>query len=127
MSVERKDMERKDRARKDMGDQELAEFERKLSFAMQHRPAPLGLKQRVLARARERRQAGRGRIWILQRLAASIVLATIIGGFAAYHQVEERAAERRRGEQAREQVMTALRITSRTLNRVNDRLAENSR
>jgi hypothetical protein len=109
--------------RKEPNEQELAEFERKLRFAMQHRAAPLGLKQRVLARARERRQAGRGRVWILQRLAASIILAAIVGGFAAYHQADER----RKGEQAREQVMTALRITSRTLNRVNERLADSGR
>jgi hypothetical protein len=109
--------------RKEPNEQELAEFERKLRFAMQYRAAPLGLKQRVLARARERRQAGRGRVWILQRLAASIILAAIVGGLAAYHQADER----RKGEQAREQVMTALRITSRTLNRVNERLADSGR
>lgn len=120
-------MERKDMARKELSEQELAEFEQKLKFAMQHRAAPLGLKQRVLARARERRQTGHGRLWIMQRLAASIVLAAMFGGFAVYRQAEERAAEQKRGEQAREQVLTAMRITSRTLNRVNERLAETGR
>jgi hypothetical protein len=116
--------------RNEMNDQELAEFERKLRFALQHRAAPLGLKQRVLARARERRQAQHGRWWMLQRIAASAVLAAIFGGFAVYRQVEERAIERRKGEEAREQVLTALRITNRTLDRVsdrvNERLAENN-
>ena len=106
---------------------EQAEFERKLRMALQHREAPLGLKQRVLARARERRQAQRGRFWMLQRIAASVVLAAVVGGFAAYRHNEERAAEQKRGEEAREQVMTALRITSKTLGRVNERLVVNSR
>jgi hypothetical protein len=107
----------------EMNERELAEFERKLRFAMQHRAAPLGLKQRVLARTRERRQAQRKQGWILQRLTASVVLLAMVGGVAALRQVEER----RKGEQAREQVLTALRITSKTLDRVNERLADDSR
>jgi hypothetical protein len=106
---------------------ELAEFEQKLRMALQHREAPLGMKQRVLARARERRQTQRGRFWMVQRIAASAVLAVMVGGFFAYRQVEERAAEQKRGEQAREEVFTALRITSKTLGRVNERLVVNSR
>jgi hypothetical protein len=113
---------------KDRNDEhELAEFERKLRMAMQHREAPLGMKQRVLARARERRQTQRGRFWMLQRIAASILLAAAVGGFAAFRHNEERIAEQKRGEEAREQVITALRITSRTLGRVNERLMENGR
>ena len=108
-------------------EQELAEFERKLRMAMRHREAPLGMKQRVLARARERRQTQRGRFWMLQRIAASAVLAAVVGGFAAYRYNEERAAEQKRGAEAREQVMTALRITSKMLGRVNERLMENDR
>lgn len=108
-------------------EKDLAEFERKLRLALQHREAPLGLKQRVLAqsrsRARERKLAQHGHRWVVQRIAASVVLAAIFGGLAAYRQVEER----RKGEQAREQVLTALRITNRTLDRVNARLAENGR
>ena len=104
-------------------EQELAEFERKLRFAMQHRAAPVGLKQRVLAGARERRRSRHGRGWMLQRIAASIVLAVIFGGLAVYRQAEER----RKGEEAREQVLTALRITHKTLDRVHERLAGNGR
>jgi hypothetical protein len=109
--------------RKDLDGKELAEFERKLRQAMRQRVAPAGLKQRVLARAREQRQARRGRWWMVQRVAASVTLAAALVGVAAYRQVEER----RKGEQAREQVLTAMRITSRALGRVNERLAENSR
>jgi hypothetical protein len=104
-------------------EKDMAEFERKLRLALQHREAPLGLKKRVLARTRERRQAERGRWWMVQRIAASAVLAAIFGGAAVYHRLEER----RKGEEAREQVLTALRITSKTLDRVGDKLAENSR
>ena len=104
-------------------EREIAEFERRLRFAMRRHEAPLGLKSRVLAQARARRQARHGRGWILQRIAASAVLAALFGGMAVYHETEER----RKGEQAREQVMTALRITSKTLGRVNERLAENAR
>jgi hypothetical protein len=108
---------------KDWNEQELAEFERKLRIAMQARTAPVGMKQRVLARARERRLAQHGRWWMVQRIAASAVLAAVFGGFAVYRQSEEK----RKGEQARDQVLAAMRITSRTLDRVNQRLAESER
>jgi hypothetical protein len=49
-----------------------------------------------------------------------MVLAAALGGIAEYRHVEEV----RRGEAAREQVLTALRITSRTLNRVQERLSD---
>jgi hypothetical protein len=107
----------------DREEKELAEFERKLRNAMQHRPAPLGLKQRVLARARERRQAQHGRLWMLQRVGVSIVLAAVFASVAVYRETQER----KKGEEAREQVLTALRITNKTLNRVSERLAENSK
>ena len=102
---------------------ELVEFERKLRLAMRHRAAPAGMKTRVLALARERRNARRGWGWMMQRVAASAVLAAIVGGVAVYHQSEEK----RKGEAAREQVLTAFRITNQTLDRVNQRLVENDR
>jgi hypothetical protein len=111
---------------------EAAEFERKLQAAMRRQAAPLGLKTRVLAEARRRRQA-QGRRWfgwlptpMLQRMAASVVIAGAVGGFAVYHQMEERA-EQRRGEEAKAQVMAAFRITNKALDRVQERLADDSR
>lgn len=106
-----------------MEERDLAEFERRLRFAIRRHEAPLGLKSRVIAQARSRRRAQHGRGWIMQRIAASALLAALFGGVAVYHQNEER----RKGEQAREQVMTALRITHRTLDRVSEHLAENAR
>lgn len=114
-------------------EQEVAEFEQKLKSAMQRQAAPLGLKTRVLAEARRRKQAQRPRwfSWastpMLQRMAASVVIAGAVGGFAVYHQMEERAAEQRRGEEAKAQVMAAFRITNKALDRVQERLADDSR
>ena len=103
-------------------ERDLAGFEESLRRTMQRREAPVGLKQRVLVRARERRQAQRSRWWMLQRVAASVVLAAACGGYALYHQ---HAEEQRKGEEARQQVLTAMRIANRTLNHVSTRLSEN--
>ena len=115
-------------------EREQLEFERKLRAAMRREDAPLGLKTRVLAEARKRRQAQGRRWWqafssgpMLQRMAASVVIAGAVGGFAVYHQMEERAAEQRRGEEAKAQVMAAFRITNKALDRVQERLADDSR
>ena len=106
-------------------EQELQEFEQKLRMAMQRREVPLGLKSRVLAQARERREEQHGRLWIWQRVAATLVVAAALGGVAEYRHIEQqRAIEEKRGEEARQQVLTALRITNKTLNRVSDRLAD---
>src|SRR5580698_1610050 len=105
--------------------QEMADFEGMLREAMQRQEAPLGLKQRVLAKARERRRAEQ-RVWMWQRVAASAVLAMAVGSFVVYQQHERRVEEQRKGEEAREQVMTAFRITSKTLGRVNERLSVSS-
>jgi hypothetical protein len=120
--VNRKDVEHNDMDRNEAEGREMADFEGMLRGAMQRREAPLGLKQRVLARAREQRR-GKQRPWwrvhLVQKVAASLVLVAVCGGYAVYHQ---HAEEQRKGEEAREQVMTALRITSKTLGRVNERL-----
>jgi len=57
-------------------------------------------------------------IW--QRLAASLVLVAVLGGgLAAWRNREEQ----RKGEAAREQVLTALRITGQALDHMNAQLA----
>ena len=143
--------ERKQSEEDGKAQRELEDFERKLRIAMQRREAPAGLKARVVAQSKAgkrksflvrnalgrsvlsrssqassvqgRLRAEHGRGWMLQRIAASALLAVLFGGYAAYHQ----RAEQRKGEAAREQVMLALRITNKTLDRVSERLAENSR
>jgi hypothetical protein len=99
---------------------EMQEFERDLSVAMRRHEAPMGLKSRVLAQARERRRAQRGMFWMWQRVTAVLVLAAVVGGVVEYRHVEEV----RKGEEAKQQVLTALRITSKTLDRVQARLAD---
>ena len=95
-------------------------FERELRQALERRPAPPRLKGRVLEAARKRREAGRRThvIW-WQRIAAGVVLVAVAGGAAWWRQEEVR----RKGEAARMQVLTALRITGHTLNEINTRLA----
>ena len=78
-----------------------------------------------------RRSAGRGFArremdgprWVLQRIAASVALGAVVAGAAAYYQTEQRRrSEAAQAEQTRAQVIEALRITSRTLDRVQDKL-----
>jgi hypothetical protein len=106
---------------KDYDGNEMTEFEVKLRGAMRRQAAPVGLKTRVLAQARERqREARRSRFWMWQRVTAVMVLAAALGGIAEYRHVEEV----RKGEEAKQQVLTALRITGKTLNRVQAKLAD---
>ena len=101
----------------------MDEFEQELRQALERRPAPPSLKRRLMAR---RQTAGRhGGPWMWQRMAASLALAAVLGG-AAEWQWHERE-ERRRGEAARQQVLTALRITTGALNRMNTKLAAHGR
>lgn len=102
----------------------MDEFEPKLRQAIERRPAPPSLKRRTLEQ-RNRRRAARvhSRVVLWQRLAASFVLAAALGGAFTWRHMEEQ----RKGEAARRQVMTALRITSRALNDVNARLATHDR
>jgi type VI protein secretion system component VasK len=100
------------------------EFEGELRQAFARRPAPPSLKRRILdARSRRRADRQHRRMALWQRLAACLVAAAALGGGFAWHH----AQEERRGEEARQQVMTALRITNRALNEMNARLAERRR
>ena len=102
----------------------MDEFERELQQAMLRRPAPPSLKRKILeSRSRQNTQRVHARMVMWQRLAASIVLAAIAGGAYMWHNVEER----RKGEEARQQVLTALRITSHALKQMNQQLADHSR
>lgn len=99
-------------------------FDKELKRALERRPAPPSLKRKLMERrSRQQTERVRQRMVIWERLAASLVLAGVLGGAYAWHDREEQ----RRGEAAREQVMTALRITNHALNQVKTQLAEHDR
>jgi hypothetical protein len=99
--------------------EQIDEFERELRQAMERKPAPPSLKRRILQRrsARRTERAHTYTVW-WQRLAASVLLVGVIAGGYSWRQIEDR----RKGEEAKEQVLTALRITNRALNDMNRRL-----
>lgn len=98
----------------------MDEFERELQQALERRPAPPGLKRKVMeARSRIRTQRIRSQTVIWQRLAASVVLAGVLCGGYVWHERDEQ----RKGEAAKREVMTALRITGHALNQVREQLA----
>jgi hypothetical protein len=109
---------------KDVGQEPIDEFERELQQALERRPAPPGLKRKVMAeRARLRTERIRSRTVIWQRLAASLAITAVVGGGLAWREREQE----RKGEEARRQVMIALRITGHALNQMKTQLAAHHR
>lgn len=103
---------------------EDSDFEGELRQAFERRPAPPSLKRKLMEqRTRQKTERLHHRTVMWQRLAASVVLAGVLGGAYAWHYHEEQL----RGEEARQQVMTALRITNHALNAVKTQLAEHDR
>ena len=110
----------------------IDEFECELRESLQRQPAPGGLKRKVMeqrwherAQARSNRTTARQRtrmIW-LERIAASLVVASVAGSALAGHY----AIERRKGEEAKQQVFTALRITNHAFQVMNRQLQERDR
>lgn len=100
------------------------EFEQELRLAMERRPAPPSLKRQIMQKrsARRTERHHTTMIW-WQRLAASLLIAGVIAGGFGYRQI----AERRKGEEAKQQVLTALRITNQVLNNMNRKLAEHDK
>lgn len=104
--------------------EQIDRFERELRQVMERKPAPPSLKRRILqAREARRTQKVHTRAVWWQRLAASVLIVGVIAGGFGWRQVEER----RKGEEAKQQVLTALRITNRALNDMNRRLTERNR
>ena len=102
------------------------QFELELKEAFERQPAPPGLKTRIMAARRERQQVTRhshSLLWM--RLAASLLIVALIGGAVRWDY--ERIQESRRGEAARQQVLTALRITGHALELVQQRLSARNR
>lgn len=102
-----------------MGPEEMTEFEQQLRHVLEPMPAPPGMKRRIFERRDAQRAVRRRRVTWWRRLA--IATATICMLAAAWFW---RAAEQRReGEEARRQVILALRITSRALTQMQSQLA----
>lgn len=107
-----------------MDEFEREQFEQELRQALERRPAPPSLKRKLMAR-RRRQRTERLHVRTLwwQRLAASLLMAAALcGGFAWRNREEQR-----KGEEARRQVLTALRITNHALNQMKTQLAEHDR
>jgi hypothetical protein len=118
------DFEKPEQTRKTVQPEQIDEFERELKQAMERRPAPPSLKRRIMQKRSMLRteRVHSYTIW-WQRLAASVLLAGVIAGGYSWRQAEDR----RKGEEAKQQVLTALRITNRALNDMNRRLAVRNR
>ena len=102
------------------------DFERELQQALERRPAPPSLKAKILQRRGMRTIERRHNISLMwQRLAAGLVLAAVLGGAVKWQM--QRTEERRKGEEARRQVMVALRITGHALKEMNTRLVTRDR
>jgi hypothetical protein len=97
------------------------DFEQELHQAFERLPAPISLKRRLMDKRRAGRTNRSSVVW--QRLAASLALAAVLGGAVEWRRQEER----RKGEAARQQVLTALRITGHALDHMNKQLAEHDR
>jgi hypothetical protein len=97
------------------------EFECELVMALEWRPASPDLKRKVLERRRqENAQRRQTRVMWWQRVAASLAIAGAAGGAVYWRH----AQEIRKGEAAKQQVFTALRIASRALQQMNVQLEQ---
>ena len=100
------------------------DFERDLKQAFERRPAPPSLKRKLIEqRSHQRTERLHFRKVMWERLAACLVLAALVGGGFAWHERDQQ----RKGEAARQQVFTALRITNHALDEVKAQLAEHDR
>ena len=93
----------------------IDDFERELREQLTARDAPEGFANRVMARVAVREKVHERRRWFRQPVwqwAAVTALAAVVAvGVGLQHEREQR----REGEEARAQVMLALRITGTTL------------
>jgi hypothetical protein len=95
------------------------DFERELSQALEPLPAPPGMKRRLMQRREAQYAIRRRRVLWWQRMAVAAALLCVLAGVLVWRNAERR----REGEDARRQVILALRITSRALNQMRSQLA----
>jgi hypothetical protein len=101
----------------------MDDFERELRGAFARRPAPSDLKGKIVGRLWQKAGRSHHRMIWMERIAASLILAAVAGGSAFWHH----EVEKRRAEEAKQQVMTALRIAGHALEEVNAQLTESDR
>ena len=102
----------------------MDDFEVELRQALERRTAPPSLKRKLLERRSALRDARvHSRMVLLQRIAASMVLAAALGGGLTWRHYEQV----RKAEAARDQVMTALRIAAHALDEMSAELAGQDR
>jgi hypothetical protein len=103
---------------------EMEEFEDSLQQAFLRRPAPPGLRQRILdQRNRRRSDKIHRRVVFWQKLAACFLVVAVLGGLLTWRHLREQ----RRGAAARREVLTALRITNHALQQIHAQLAARDR
>lgn len=98
----------------------MDDFESELHAAFARVPAPPELKHKVMNQLWEQAWRAQRRMAWFERIAASLVLVAVMGGAV----VGRNAIERRRGEAAKQQVFTALRIANHALDVMNAQLQE---
>lgn len=98
----------------------MDDFEGELHAAFARVPAPTELKHKVTNQLWEQARSARRRMVWFERIAASLVLVAVMGGAV----VGRNAIERRRGEEAKQRVFTALRIVNHALDEMNMQLQE---
>jgi hypothetical protein len=84
-------------------------LENDLKRALRRQSPDAGFAGRVLSRI-ERAEPRKRPVW-WRAAAASVTLATLLGGYTTY-----RVVEHRRGERAKEQLLQAMRIASEKVN-----------
>jgi len=98
--------------------EEIDDFEQQMRLVLEQVPAPPGLKRRVIER-RDAQRAGRRRRVMWCRLTLTTAVICMLAGGWFWHG----AQQRRDGQEARRQVILALRITSRALTQMQLQLA----
>ena len=104
---------------------EFDDLERELRQALAPRAAPLGFSNKVMARIDHSRKSPSFALWrwfTSVALVTAVLLAVVLGG-----RWQQQRQQRIEGEHARDQVILALRITSSTLQAVQQKLQQSGK
>jgi Flp pilus assembly protein TadB len=101
----------------------MNDFEDQLREALQRREPPAGFAERVIARVPQRRATVWTMHWRSMAAIAALLVVTFSAGLFEWHRQVERAE---RAEAANRQLMYALRLMARKIERVQNRLENSS-